>query len=423
MFSKKEGIIMKRWPFILAVILVLSFCFTGCQPQPNPKLDDLNMLCRTLEEKHYNLYANVSKEDFLKEKEKIAKKTAKMSDAEFYWSICHLLSLIKDAHTMAGFSSTEQWMSYMEMLPFDIDKFEEGWFLLGIHKDKAQYLGTQLVAINGMSMDEIIERSKQIISFESESWLYQQVPNVLIWKDALEYLGVVKKNESVVLTVKTNEGREESFEIEPLQSMDDRKQMVQLERKTKPVTDYQKKNYWSTVLDDNIYFIQYNSCAQDPQLPMEEFAQQVDEDLKDGKYQNIILDLRYNTGGDSRVFAPLKQIFFDQYLQTNGEINLCTLIGGKTFSSGMMAAVDARGVGAVFYGQPTGGVLKSAGDVKLIEMESMPFKVQYSTKYFDLIPGLEGPLMPNEIVPRSFQEYQEGKDAEIEYLYNNGLLN
>ena len=89
----------------------------------------------------------------------------------------------------------------------------------------------------------------------------------------------------------------------------------------------------------------------------------------------------------------------------------------------MMAAVDARGVGAVFYGQPTGGVLKSAGDVKLIEMESMPFKVQYSTKYFDLIPGLEGPLMPNEIVPRSFQEYQEGKDAEIEYLYNNGLLN
>ena len=56
-------------------------------------------------------------------------------------------------------------------------------------------------------------------------------------------------------------------------------------------------------------------------------------------------------------------------------------------------------------------------------MESIPFKVQYSTKYFDLIPGLEGPLMPNEIVPRSFQEYQEGKDAEIEYLYNNGLLN
>ena len=51
MFSKKEGVIMKRWSFILAMILVISFCFSGCQPQPNPKLDDLNMLCQTLEEK------------------------------------------------------------------------------------------------------------------------------------------------------------------------------------------------------------------------------------------------------------------------------------------------------------------------------------------------------------------------------------
>ena len=76
---------MKKLSFLLALVLLFSFCLGGCgQPQPNPKLDDLNMLCDTLEKNHYNLYANVSEEEFQAEREKIARQTAKMSDEEFY---------------------------------------------------------------------------------------------------------------------------------------------------------------------------------------------------------------------------------------------------------------------------------------------------------------------------------------------------
>lgn len=42
MFSKKEGIIMKKWSFILAVILVISFCFTGCQNQQMLSVEEYN---------------------------------------------------------------------------------------------------------------------------------------------------------------------------------------------------------------------------------------------------------------------------------------------------------------------------------------------------------------------------------------------
>lgn len=42
MFSKKEGIIMKRWSFVLAVILVISFCFTGCQNQQMLSVEEYN---------------------------------------------------------------------------------------------------------------------------------------------------------------------------------------------------------------------------------------------------------------------------------------------------------------------------------------------------------------------------------------------
>lgn len=70
---------MKKLSFLLAFVLLFSFCLGACgQPQPNPKLDDLNKLCDTLEKNHYNLYANVSEEEFQAEREKIARQTAKV---------------------------------------------------------------------------------------------------------------------------------------------------------------------------------------------------------------------------------------------------------------------------------------------------------------------------------------------------------
>ena len=45
------------------------------------------------------------------------------------------------------------------------------------------------------------------------------------------------------------------------------------------MTAEQDAIYWSTALDENTYFIQYNSCKEDPDLPMAQFVQQVEADL------------------------------------------------------------------------------------------------------------------------------------------------
>lgn len=42
MFSKKEVVLMKRWSFILAVILIISFYFTGCQNQQMLSVEEYN---------------------------------------------------------------------------------------------------------------------------------------------------------------------------------------------------------------------------------------------------------------------------------------------------------------------------------------------------------------------------------------------
>lgn len=414
---------MKKMSFLLAIVLLLSFCLGGCgQPQPNPKLDDLNLLCETLETGHYDLYANISEEEFQAEREKIARQTLNMTDAEFYWSVRHLLSLVGDAHTAAYPSDY-----FMSVLPWNIKKFDEGWFILILDKAHEQYLGTRVVAINDIPIDEVVERTRQVVSYEADTWLWQKAPDVLGWKEALEYLDIVEPDEPVLVTVETAQGAEETFELPAYDDWSEEKKqevLVGFQRDSVPVTAEQDAIYWSTALDENTYFIQYSSCKEDPDLPMAQFAQQVEADLESGGYQNIIIDLRYNSGGNSEVIRPLEQTLSLYAINAGSDVQFYILIGGRTFSSATIAATDFKKTtigNSIFVGQPTGGVLKCAGDVLPLFMENTPIAMQYSTKYFDLLYGVEGPLEPDYTVPQPFAQYAKGEDAEIAYLYENLL--
>ena len=317
---------MKKLSFLLAFVLLFSFCLGGCgQPQPNSRLDDLNMLCDTLEKNHYNLYANVSEEEFQAEREKIARQTAKMTDEEFYWSVCHLVSLIGDAHTMVGNTGEP----FMTALLWSIKKFDEGWYILKLDQKNEQYLGTRVIAINGVPIDEAVERARQVVSYEADSWLWQQVPNVLTRNSSLEYLDIVDHDEPVQVTVEAAAGTEETFELPTYDNWDEAEQeMCDFQRESTPRTAKQDAIYWSTAPDESTYFIQYNVCAGgDPSMP--EFAQQVQADLESG-YQNIIFDLRYNNGGNDQIILPLK----------NAVINACNKQGEKCHLYGRVPNVE-----------------------------------------------------------------------------------
>ena len=222
---------MKKLSFLLALVLLFSFCLGGCgQPQPNPKLDDLNMLCDTLEKNHYNLYANVSEEEFQAEREKIARQTAKMTDEEFYWSVCHLVSLVGDAHTMVGNTGEP----FMTALLWSIKKFDDGWYILKLDQKNEQYLGMRVTAINDVPIDEAVERARQVISYETDSWFWNLVPQTLAWRGALEYLEIAKEGEPVTVTVEMQDGAEQSFELTATDDWDERSQMVSFQREAVP---------------------------------------------------------------------------------------------------------------------------------------------------------------------------------------------
>ena len=378
------------------------------------KQEDLEFFCKSLKKGHKNMYAHISEEEFQREIDMIETQLTSMTDSDFYYSLKHLASLIGDSHTSLDFYKSKY--AYLHGLPFAIQRYDDGWHLMMMEEKNKQYLGYLLLSINGTSMEEVAQKAESIISCDNQVWKDAQLSNTINFKEALEYIGVVEKNSPVLLSIQNPDDPSDSCTLE-IRAMEEAEissaNIISLQPEQSPATAA-SGFYRAFPLDAGSYFIQYNQCEEAPDLSMTEFTNIVLKDLENSQYHKIILDLRYNTGGDSRILEPLiKEL---KKLRSQQDFTVYTLIGRKTFSSAIINAVQSKNeLGSILTGTPTGGSVNSYGELKSFQLKHLPVTVYYSTKYFELIPGYDGDsLSPDVVVPEDFHAYLSGTDEAVE---------
>lgn len=415
---------------LAALLAVLAVLLAACGPaagnsgssgstqssgvEKTPMEEDLDLFTSTLEENHKNLYANISKEEFQAEVEQVRAELPGMSEGQFYYSLRRLLSLVGDAHTSLGFTDSNY--RHLTALPFAVMYFEDGWHLMMLEEQNQQYLGYRLLAIDGTPIDEVYAKAKTIMSYENESWTRQQFSNTINFLDALKYLGIVGEDaDSITLTIQKGEGSPE--ETLPLKGMNEEEifaaAILQVERRETPATA--ARGYYRTLdLGDGAFFLQYNTCQEAEDLPMAEFVELTSDALCAGQYTKVILDLRYNTGGDSRIFEPMIEKLGE--LKEQQGFQVYVLIGRNTFSSAIINSIQAQeALDAVLVGEQTGGSVNGYGELQSFQLKNTPIQVYYSTKYFELIPGYDkDSLYPDQPVAQTYADYVAGVDPEVQ---------
>lgn len=405
----------------IIVILFIVLSMIGCQkneiynPDETTNEDELNWIFNTLESNHYDVYANISKEEFTQEIEKVKKNVNEMSESDFYYSMLYLITLIEDAHTNIGYSDSKY--LYEHGLPFAIAKFDDGWRVLILEEQFKECLGYQVVGINNIGIDEIYKRAKSIIPHSNDAWVDTNFSNTINFQEALEYLEIVKKDEPINLMLVNAENEPVAIPLMPLSA--DEMQNIKLARFARneiPLTSNTGDIYRYLPINSTTLFIQYNSCEEDPNLSIKEFTKQVKNEIETNNYKTILFDLRYNSGGNSELIEPLFEM-----LKNFNNISFYTLIGRETFSSGIMNAVDTKEMlNSTLIGIPTGGSVNSFGELKFIETKKLPFIVYYSTRYFELIKGYEfDSLYPDIEISQNFHAYKSGTDVEVEWVLAN----
>ena len=131
------------------------------------------------------------------------------------------------------------------------------------------------------------------------------------------------------------------------------------------------------------------------------------------KPEKLILDFRFNGGGNSRILKPFIEKIQKTYLNDSGRFFI--LIGRKVISSALMNVIDLKKTThAFFIGEATGGNINHFGELKSFELPNSKIMVTYSTKFWENWTGHDGSFHPDFETGNKLSDFINSYDKALE---------
>lgn len=350
-----------------------------------PEQEDIIFLQAQLEETHFDLYKNVDKGTLTKSLEK----TTEVDPEYFKIALQESLALIGDAHTYVSGIFNEQ----PPLL--ECTEIEGKIYIIGTSQEQIFLIGQEVKEINGYPVIEVMSKISNLSSKENKEILLKEVPVFITSPLALKYYGYSKGD---IITITTNAGntiltKKDGTRIKtknPLKWKDS---------ELNDPTFLGNKNYRLRVLGNTLLF-QYNNCTNDGHTDKEldTFKKQLLGRVKNS--DNLIIDLRQNSGGNTGIMADL-------FAELPEDKKIYVAMGRKTFSSAMHHLFYLKNKkNAILIGENAGQKPNRFGDQKVIVLPKTHIRVTCSYKYFELLPGEDKTVVEPDIrIPLTIEDY------------------
>lgn len=273
---------------------------------------------------HPGLYFFHSRNEFEEKLEELIKKTnkEKYNKYDIYYITSKLIKFLLgkyDSHTKVLFQNAKY-------LPIELKIKDGGVYITNITDEMNSVVGSKITYINGVPIETILYEIEEITCYGTTEYLNFNQEKAIMNGDILRSLPSIKDNVNIIeFTVIINGTTlEVPFDLNNL---------------PKGFKLLLKENYSYEIINDTI-IINYNSCEDKEK--MTELVKQMAELTSKSGYKNFIIDIRDNLGGDSSIIGPLLEFLKDK--------NIVVLINEKVFSSGRMAFVDLKNIGAYSIG-------------------------------------------------------------------------
>jgi len=421
-----------------AWIRLLSCCFIAMlllsigagavdQTELSARQSDLDYLYTTLKSNHPDLFAITPEAAFEARKGQIEQRLGTETSFDFALDCSSLAALAKDSHTSVSLGSSGY---HLHICLFDMELYDRTWVLSAIDSAHESLLGSEVTAINGFSMEQVLEKFGTFLSADNPVKLRYSYWRMCYVLEPYQYLGIAEQGKPMSITVKDPTGKTQTLSVSAVeQSTFQSEDLAMLiDRQTGiAVTAYGKaKTYFAKELNRSTCYIQYNQCTEDQSLPMKTFCQQVQSALNVGNYSLILVDLRNNGGGSDGIIFPLLELLAQQSYKG---VQVAGLIGRKTFSSAIINSVELQEMGFPLVGEDTSGSVDHFGSVQSFQLPSSGLRVGISSKfismsnYFDSASGkgVES-LQPDVKIVQTLSDSLAGRDTCVEKILENPAI-
>lgn len=393
-------------------------------------LSDIVFFDQRMKQFHYNLFGKIGKYEWNDQLDKLKSKVEELDDVQIMIRLMQLASQVGDGHTVLVPPVSGRYQ--FGLCPFLGYMFDEGLYVLETHKEYDHLLGSKIIAIEDLPIAEVLQRIKTVVPSDNKFgslWLEPlalSIPEILYGLGIIEdkaafHLTYLKNGQEKYVRIKVAEKLTPDFLESWLYGFHQPMDWVKLEQNAVPSSQTRKEDpYWFEYLaEDEIVVFHYNQVKTDPEENEVQFMDRLNTFMAANPVRALIVDLRYNEGGDNTIYGPfLNGLIANSKLNTEGK--LFVLTGRRTFSAGMcFATALERSTEAIFVGEPTGSspnfVGESGGVFQLpysgifVNASNLFWQNSYA---FDL----RNYIAPDIYVAPKISDYIEGRDAVMEMI-------
>lgn len=310
---------------------------------------DLDYFLEKLEEKHICMYYKITKSELFEYIKSYLNIHEIMNELEFGNLLKIIIKQLGDSHTRIVIPDEGQ-------LPIKLNFIGNKLYVGKSEKEK--YNNQEIISINNISVEKIIGELEKYTCYETKGWLDHRIEIDLT--NTKRILGFLPSKE--IIKVEYYLDNQESILFDINQRYD-----ISFLKENNNFTLYKKGK--------SLVFV-YKSCIEPEPNLMNSKVNEIKNILEMDKIEKIIIDLRGNLGGSSRIINPLID-----FLKT-ANLKVIVLVDHSCFSSTLFAINQLKQIGSIFIGEEIGSPINHFGELENFVLPNTKIKIYFSTKYF-----------------------------------------
>ncbi|HKS24760.1 MAG TPA: hypothetical protein VJZ76_18335 [Thermoanaerobaculia bacterium] len=323
---------------------------------------DLHHLAVELPKAHKNAFHTMSRAEFDAAVAALDARIPSLDRSAIIVELSRLVAMVGDGHTGIADLFTSETIGF-GYYPLALYLFDDGLYVYAAAPPYAAIAGGRVTEIGGRPVGDALERLRPLVPRDNEWGFRDRVAAYAVTPEVLRAVGLADETMRARFTVE-KDGHSVAATIEPRHDARPRglgRSLRVPEGWTAAATpatpplwlrntgDY----YWLEYLPaSKTLYVQFNEVANKEGEPLRQFAERVAAESAQPRVERMVLDLRWNTGGNNYLNRPLLLAIIKSKANVRGR--LFTLIGRKTFSAAQNLVNDLeKYTETIFVGEPT----------------------------------------------------------------------
>jgi hypothetical protein len=400
---------------ILSLLLIGVISTVHAQTlTPEQWQQDLAFLSLSISSKHPNPFHAISEESFGSRVDKLHEKIPNLNDDEIIVEMAALVAMLQDGHTQ--FQGVFQF--FTGHYPFRLEVFSDGIFVRSAPRALKGTIGARLLRLGQVDVEEAFVMVASVTPHDNDMTLKNWVPSIMVIPEILHAQKITIGSDRARFVFADRSGQEIILDLAPLESEDSPDWIDSSAGVKQPLyLQHRKDNYWHQYLEDSqILFVQYNRVQDAPGETVAEFFARISQLMLNLPIKSIVLDVRFNSGGNNYLNAPVVE--WVKSTMQGSNVNFYVIIGRGTFSAAqtLVTRLEAT-TDVILVGEPTGGSPNHFGDSIKFQLPHSDLTLAVSSLYHNDAPGdNRTTIEPQLLSPLSSKDYFSGRDPALEAI-------